>query len=227
MVASKIKKKKNNFIKSIRIPKYKENKKDLPTINSCLNLIKNLKKNENNEKMKLCYLNILKISKLFPPAKNENKFIYGKLIEMELINSFNNFTICEDLDKNHKVGSEYKNDCIIKKKKFSIKASKNGGEVTIINKLNKVSHIIDINFIICHISKRKLFIFPNLIINKDYIIDKQSNIHFKSSIFKYIEDNHKKFVYNFPEIEESKLNKINKLNEINIYQYLYNKFIIN
>ena len=219
------------FIKNIKksnriIPIKKEKKEDLPKINSCLKLIKILEEKKNKENMENCYTNILKISKLFPPAKNENKFIYGKLIELELINTFNKFTLCKDLDKTHSSGSEYKNDCIMYNKKFSIKASKNGGEVTIINKLNKINHIIDMNFIICHITKKKLFIFPSLIINKDYIVDKQSNVHFKSSLFKYLENNYNKFIYNFPEISEDSLQKINNKKEINIYSYLYNYFIL-
>lgn len=223
---SKKKVKKVRYVKSIRKTKI-INKNDLPKINSCLNLIKNLKKNINEKNMRSCYINILKISKLFPPAKNENKFIYGKLIELELINTFNKFIGCTDLDKTHKSGSEYKNDCAIKDKKFSIKASKNGGEITIINKLNKIEHDIDINFIICHISKRKLYIFPSLIINPSYIVDKATNIHFKSSLFTYLEKNYKKFIYNFPDLPNDILTNTNNLQEIKIYEYLYNQFVIN
>lgn len=45
--------------------------------------------------------------------------------------------ICDNLDSKHSVGSEYKNDCEINGNKYSIKASKNGDKVTVINKLNK------------------------------------------------------------------------------------------
>lgn len=218
------------YVKSIRRKKInyinKSYNKDYPEIKTCLTLIKDLKKNKNIKNMKSCYNNIVKISKLFPPAKNENKFIYGKLIELELINTFNKFILCTDLDKTHKYGSEYKNDCIINNNKFSIKASKNGGNVTIINKFNKINHKIDINFIICNITKRKLYIFPSLIINPFYIVDKESNIHFKSSIFTYLEKNYKDFIYNFPELPKNILKNLNQLNEIKIYDYLYNKFIL-
>ena len=197
-------------------------KRDLYKLNPCLNLVNNLNKQYNQENMQSCYHNILKISKLFPPAKNENKFIYGKLIELELINTFNKFSLCTELDKYHDTGSEYKNDCLINKNKFSIKASKNGGEIIIINKLNKSNHDIDINFIICHISKRKLYIFPSLIILPELIVDKDSNIHFKSSIFNYIEKNFNKFIYNFPEISNKESNDVE---EVQIYEYLYNTFI--
>lgn len=46
----------------------------------CLHVIELM--NKNTDIMKDCYKNFLKIMHLFPPAKNENKFIYGKLIEM-------------------------------------------------------------------------------------------------------------------------------------------------
>jgi hypothetical protein len=93
--------------------------------NPCESLIQLLNQEKHKKKMQHCFYNILKIMHLFPPAKNENKFIYGKLIELELIKTINAFVSCKELDKNHSSGSEYKNDCIIKNNKFSIKASKN------------------------------------------------------------------------------------------------------
>jgi hypothetical protein len=117
-----IKNGKKRMIKSIKRV-YIKNKikkierKDLYKLNPCLNLVNNLNKQYNQENMQSCFHNILKISKLFPPAKNENKFIYGKLIELELINTFNKFSLCTELDKYHDTGSEYKNDCLINKNK--------------------------------------------------------------------------------------------------------------
>ena len=51
-------------------------------IKSCLNLVNELNNPINFNIMAHCFFNISKISRLFPPAKNENKFIYGKLIEL-------------------------------------------------------------------------------------------------------------------------------------------------
>jgi hypothetical protein len=195
------------------------------TKESCLNLIKILNNKKNSKNMEKCYYNILKISKLFPPAKNENKFIYGKLIELQLIKTFNHFFICNDLDKNHKYGSEYKNDCEINGNKFSIKASKNTSNVIILNKHNKSYHKIDTNFIICNIEKKKLYIFPSLIIKKEYIINKESHIYFKSSLFKYLEKNNNNYIYDFPELIKESKKKIEDVKEVNIYQYLYKTFL--
>lgn len=210
MVKSRINKKK--MIKSCK--KY-----------SCLNLIETLNQKKNIKNMQKCYFNILKISKLFPPAKNENKFIYGKLIELELIKTFNKFILCEDLDKNHKSGSEYKNDCEIDGTKFSIKASKNTSKVIILNKFHKSDHKINNNFIICNIQKKKLYVFPSIIINNDYIIDKESHMYFKASLFNYLEKNNKEYIYNFPELINKYKKDIEKTEEVNIYNYLYNIFL--
>lgn len=192
--------------------------------NPCTNLIKILNNQKNKKKMQHCFYNILKISHIFPPAKNENKFIYGKLIELELIKTINTFISCEELDKNHASGSEYKNDCIIKNNKFSIKASKNTSNVIVTNKFNKLNYNIHTNFIICNITKQKLYIFPSIIIDKKYIVDSNSNIYFKSSVFKHIEENNKDFVYNFP-VNNQNLSKIQKIKTIDIYDYLYKIFI--
>ena len=149
----------------------KNNKKMIKsqTKESCLNLIKTLNNKKNNKNMEKCYYNILKISKLFPPAKNENKFIYGKLIELQLIKTFNNFLICNDLDKNHKYGSEYKNDCEINGNKFSIKACKSTSNVIILNKHNKSDHKIDTNFIICNIEKKNYIYFQVLLLKRNIL----------------------------------------------------------
>jgi len=196
-------------------------------IKCCLNLVKELNNPLNNNIMNNCYFNIFKISKLFPPAKNENKFIYGKLIELELIKTFNKNMICNDLDSNHKYGSEYKNDCTINGNNFSIKASKNGNSVTIINKLHKNTYNIDTNFIIIHIKNRKLYIFPTEIINKELIKDNNSNILFKSSIFNYLDTHYDEFIYKFPELNNKQNEIINNIKEVNIYNYLYYNFIKN
>lgn len=74
-------------------------------------MIEYMKKLENIGIMNLCYYKICCISKKYPPQKNENKFIYGKLVEKSLMEAFCKMGfICEDLDKKHKFGSEYKND---------------------------------------------------------------------------------------------------------------------
>lgn len=194
-------------------------------IKSCLNLIKELNNPINFNIMAHCFFNISKISRLFPPAKNENKFIYGKLIELELIKTFSKRMICDDLDSKHSVGSEYKNDCAINGNKYSIKASKNGDKITVINKLNKKDYDIDTSFIIIHIKNKKLYVFPTKIINKELIVNGDSNISFKPAIFHYLDKYYSQFIYKFPEMSEDQYEKIMDTEPVNVYNHLYEKFI--
>jgi hypothetical protein len=194
-------------------------------IKSCLNLVNELNKPMNFNIMANCFFNISKISRLFPPAKNENKFIYGKLIELELIKTFSKRMICDDLDSKHSFGSEYKNDCAINGNKYSIKASKNGDKITVINKLNKKDYDIDTSFIIIHIKNRKLYVFPTKIINKELIVNGDSNISFKPAIFHYLDKYYNQFIYKFPEMNEDQYDKIMDTEPINVYNHLYEKFI--
>jgi len=186
--------------------------------------------NKNNVIMSHCYIKILKILKKYPPAKNENKFIYGKLIENTLINAFNQIIKCQDLDVLHTVGSEYKYDCRFRflMKAFSIKASKSGGTVTIINKRNRAEHdISQISFILCHIKNKSLYIF-----NHDdtedferYVKYDGAAIHYKSGIFTYLKK-HNQFIYKFPEndiITEFIDNKLPYIEVEDIYTRLYNE----
>lgn len=214
--------KRGKVIKVIKYPNKVVKKKKM--CNPCENLIRLLSHEKHKKKMQNCFYNILKIMHLFPPAKNENKFIYGKLIELELIKTINAFVSCKELDKNHSSGSEYKNDCIIKNDKFSIKASKNTSNVIVTNKFNKLNYNIHTNFIICNIMKHKLYIFPSTIVDKKYIVDSNSNIYFKSSVFTHIEKNNKGFVYDFP-VNNRNISKIQKIKTVNVYDYLYKIFI--
>ncbi len=195
-------------------------------IKSCLNLVNELNKPSNYNIMSKCFYNIFKISRLFPPAKNENKFIYGKLIELELIKTFNKtLLLCNDLDSKHSFGSEYKNDCEINGNKYSIKASKNGDKITVINKLNKRNYDIDTCFIIINIKNRKLYIFPTKIVNKELIVNSDSNISFKPAIFNYLDKYYNQFIYTFPEMDNKQYEKIMDTEEVNVYNYLHNNFI--
>ena len=103
--------------------------------------------NKNIDLMNEIFIKTFIILKHFPPKLNENKFLYGILIQKLLINVFNIiFNKCIDLDKLSIEGCEYKNDCMIELLKylhlnFSIKAKKhNTGNITLINKNNSENH---------------------------------------------------------------------------------------
>ena len=113
--------------------------------------------NLNNKLMKDIFFKIKKISLLFPPAKNENKFIYGKLIENVLIKVFNKIGFkCNNLDNDHYVGSEYKFDIKLLNIFISIKAKLNKNSDTIlINKLSSNCHKLNMVLMCCCIKESK------------------------------------------------------------------------
>jgi hypothetical protein len=130
-----------------------------------ITLLNILNKKENIPTLKKCYLHIYKIMTLFPPKKNENKFIYGKLIEKIIIRTINNIISCYELDNEYNSGSCYKNDCRILSSNYSIKVMKSKTRVIIINKHHKLNHdISNMSFIICNISKKD-YIYLHILIN--------------------------------------------------------------
>ena len=190
---------------------------------SCINLISAL--NANPYIMSTCFYEIRKILAQFPPAKNENKFIYGKLGELSLIKAFSKFTQCDDLDSAHAYGSEYKNDCKVFGVDYSIKISKSGAAVTLINKNNKAVHVIDHNFIICHIEKKKLYIFPSSVVPEKFLNDCDAKIDYKPALFKYMDEHLTEHVYSFPELSVEQDAKLKTIKEVNIYQILHQNFV--
>ena len=57
---------------------------------------------DNNDDLNDLFIKSHKIYKKIPPAKNENKFAFGILIQMSIIECLNKlFYKCEDLDNNH------------------------------------------------------------------------------------------------------------------------------
>ena len=182
--------------------------------------------------MSACFIKILKTVKKYPPRKNENKFIYGKVCELALIEHLNKILTCIDLDKTHLSGSEYKNDCMLRflKIKYSIKVSKSGGTITIINKRNaNIRHsIYDINFAIIHISEQNLYLFnhnDDVLFQDKYKKEDGAAIHYKGSIMTYLKKN-KKFVYHFPETQiliDFKTNEYPFIEEEDIYKKIYDE----
>lgn len=174
-------------------------------------------------------IEILSISKKFPPRKNENKFIYGKLIEKSLLNAFVDIGFnCEDLDKSHASGSEYKNDIKMLRLKYSIKAQMSRSDVRLINTLSTAKHTINMTLILCVINDRKLYIFPSNIVNQnDYIKKDAGSISYRASLFTWIDKHHPEYIYKFPDLTPEQKTNIDTIQEIMIYDYLYSTFIQN
>ena len=180
--------------------------------------------------MERCYFEILSTAKKFPPAKNENKFVYGKLIEKALINAFIKCGFnCIDLDSQHTVGSEYKNDIRMLNMDISIKALKNkGSSIVLINKNGKKTHTVDnIQMILCIINEGKLYFIPNNLINNDiYVNDSDSQISYRSKLITMFENKYEKYIYNFPKLSKEYQDKLELITEINIYDKLYKEEIV-
>jgi hypothetical protein len=114
---------------------------------------------------------------------------------MAIIDFFNDiFYKCIDLDDIHTYGSEYKNDCCLyldelNKINLSIKAkSKEKYDTIIINNFgNEIQrNLTDLISIILVIETNKIFIIPHKNIEDKYIIVKNANISYKSSLLTFI-----------------------------------------
>lgn len=165
----------------------------------------------------IAFIKCYTILKTYPPAKNENKFLYGILIQTAVIKLLDNiFYSCIDLDEKCKVGSNYKVDCKLNITRYlnvnlSIKGKKHKiGKVIIINKNsnNKNYDLSVLISIIIIIELKDIIIIPHKIIPKLYIEDNDANISYKSSLFTFLYKNQeykKKYIINLVPNDEYKL----------------------
>lgn len=194
-------------------------------VESCLKLITRMRELPTET---LCNVNyeIKKTLALFPPAKNENKFPYGLIIEQIMINLMGQIGSATHLDKEHKVGSEYKNDVRIFDDKFSVKASANiGSYITLINKNNVSTHSIsDINLITIFSRDGIISVFPLCEIEDPYIENKDSCVRLKGSFYKkYVKNTN--YEFKLPELTDEQKTHIASLKEMSYAEYLYRTFI--
>ena len=170
---------------------------------------------KNNAYHNKLFIKCEKILRMYPPAKNEYKFIYGVLIQMSVIEMLNNiFYKCIDLDKDWKYGSQYKVDCKLNITRYlsryiSIKAKKNkSGNIIIINKIknDKNYNLFNLITIIVIIELKDIVIIPHNVIPNKYIEDNDSNISYKSSLFTYLYKNneYKKYIIHLEKNDEYK-----------------------
>lgn len=168
------------------------------------------------------------ILKHLPPAKNINKFVYGGLVQTKLIELFNNiFKRCIDLDNNHEVGSEYKNDCNLQinnciSKDMSIKALKKEGKVTLINK-NSNNHDYNLNdliTIVVLIENNDIIIIPHNMVDKKFIRDNDADISYTPGIFTYMYTNFPEYIIKLSQNENYTLFMQDKYNYLKPYDYM-------
>ena len=185
--------------------------------------------NMNQPIMQECLFQIVKISICYPPQKNENKFIYGKLIEKSIMYALVKIGFkVEDLDNNHTVGSEYKNDIALLGMKFSIKAKLNiVGDIILINKKSKKYHNISVKTIICCIRAKKMYFIPSSIIDsKTFVKEDAGCISYKSKLLTMMNKTHDELIYNFPDLSINQTNQLLEINEIDIMNKLFNETIL-
>jgi hypothetical protein len=191
----------------------------------CEYIIEEMKMKKNEDNMIKCYKELLKISKKFPPQKNENKFIYGKLGEKALISMLENIGIINivDLDNLHSTGSEYKNDIIINDIYFSIKVKLNKtGDIIMINCKSTSQHTLDINTIVIVINERKIYAIPKTFNSTEYIKQDSGSISYKNKILTHFIKEYPQYIYTFP---ESITEDNSDISAVDIYNILYNDYI--
>jgi hypothetical protein len=185
--------------------------------------------NYNPNIMKQCLFNLYKISILYDPKKNENKFIYGKLIEKALIHAMTQVGFCvEDLDKSHTIGSEYKNDIKLLKTNISIKGKLNAvGDIILINKKTKSAHNVKMQLLLCCIRSQKLYFIPSTLVDpKVYIKEDAGCISYKSKLITMFNKTHKDCIYQFPDLSGEEKNELDKLKPLDIMTILFNDTIL-
>lgn len=200
--------------------------------------IYSIKKQLNNNEMNKLFMECNLIYKKFSPSKNENKFIFGGLIQKSLIETFRRlFYKCIDLDELHSYGSEFKNDCCLYLTKrikiyISIKCkSKKNGEIILINKnSNNNTKIYDLNDLITLlvvIETNQIIIIEHKRFGDEFIKNNNSNISYKSSLLTHIYKNCPDCIIHFNK-NNSLDNIINSnIKQVDVYNLLYQNEILN
>lgn len=190
-------------------------------------LIKKL--SDNDIMMDVCIAKIHQVMREFPPARNENKFIYGKVIEKILIYFFHQMEPCRELDLDISCGSMYKNDVIFLESgvSCSIKVSKNGTDVILVNKKSSAMHPLDNTcFIICVLKTNRIYFIVHTKEEFDgFVKDDHGTISYKKSIFAYMESNHKDMIYQFPDGPQLQSIMSQYIPERNLYEQEFSRIM--
>lgn len=186
---------------------------------------------KNHNIMQKCYYEICKICKIYPPRKNENKMVYGKLAELAIATTLCEMNIeCIDLDKLRNVGSQYKNDFKTGDFLVSLKTKKNkkSGDIILINTHSTSDHgdNLEIDLLLCIIEEGKLYFIPHDVIDESiFVKHNPGNIAYANSILKYMDDQYSDFIYTFPALSETQNDEISKMTEVDLMHKLYNETI--
>lgn len=196
----------------------------------CLKLISKLKSLPKSVLQNI-HFEIKKTLKLFPPGKNENKFTYGLIIQRIFIHACDqHIGKTVDLDEQHNIGSEYKNDAQImmdnEQFNFSIKACKQiGSKIIMINKLNSSEHQIqDINLVTIYTGLGIICATPISRLDESLIDNTGANVSLKGSYYnRHIKNTD--YEFKLPDLTKDQQERLDSMEEVNYIDYLYNQFI--
>jgi len=153
------------------------------------------------ELMDDCLIKIYTVMKEYPPARNENKFLYGKLIEKTLIYFFNMIVPCRELDAGITNGAVYMNDVHFIEYDMccSIKMSKNVSDVVLINKRSSDTHsLVGARFIICILKNHCVYFVVHTRELDEFVKQNGAMISYRSRIFRHLDRYRQDMILRFP-----------------------------
>lgn len=150
--------------------------------------------------MEECLKRIYTIVQMYPPRRDENKFHYGKLIEKILIYYMNEIVPCRELDLSTPCGSHYLHDVefISTHLRASIKVSKNGSAVTLVNKRTRRDHNLENTcFLVCNLKTDSLYFIVHQPDFSPFLRENGASISYTPGIFRFIEQAHPHMIFQF------------------------------
>ena len=195
-------------------------------ISNCLNILTVI---ANQPKLVLqdLHYKIKQILKQFPPALNKNRFIYGGLIQLAVIEFLNKISDAVDYDAGHTVGAHYKHDTMFMKTDISIKGcSDTKSSITLINKNTQTEHSVkDINLFTVYTREGKILLFPVEMLDSKFIKDTGAKIEIRGSAYTRVLRGGQ-HVLDLPELSEEQKTVVLNMNVVDHEQELFKKYIL-
>ena len=176
------------------------------------------------EVLQRVHYKIKQILKQHPPAKDSNKFTYGDMLKLVAIELLREIGTVDDLDLDHSVGSEYKNDIRFAGRGISIKAKKGGGAITLVNKRHKSSHDVSDTLllgILC--DSGTIFMYPLKNVDKQFFADNGGSVDLKENFIKhYVTEDYK---VKLPELSAEQKTSVDAISEVDVALHFYSKLL--
>ncbi len=190
----------------------------------CKKIILLFNNNEINGFMSDFWIFLDKVIKIFPPKKNENKFIYGKVSEYAFQDLLNKSGI-----KGYILGDDsYYNDFEIeyenKKILFSYKTTKGKGNIRLVNYHSSNTKFDITNRLLCivNFSMKMILLFPLNILPQSFYCEKTDGLDISSKYIKYMSEKHGEYIYKY----KNDIPK-NEYNEVVLGKFIYEMLLHN